>query len=145
METSPFVQALRVIDAKQVRFFYQVELSPTEALDAAEALEPQSTGERLRTMVEHINNTMPLTSYRSVNGNPNPNDKQKHHTVIIGREYSRVIYVKIIKTMGYEHLTKAEWAHLCDDLIVIGQEFGCSENECESHTDTELVWRYWWD
>ena len=140
MITQQYIDALKVIDRAHVRMWYQVELTPTDAVTLLKGVGDHCLAE----MIEKVNAALPVCDYGMLNGAPNQNNGTQNHRIAIGRENSRVVYVRFIKTF-HEKMGDEEWARIRRSLDEIGQEFGCSENNLVIETGEIIEWRYWWD
>jgi hypothetical protein len=140
--TQQYLESLRVIDNAHVRFWYQVEFDPIDAMEAARFLGGHRAS-RLPEMVEAINATLPVCDFGMLNGKPNQNNGTQHHRIALGRENSRVLYVRFIKTY-HDKLTAADMERIKTQLQYIGIRFGCGESDPIEESSTILEWRYWW-
>lgn len=119
---------------------YKVQFDPDEAVEFA-SREVMRYGPTLE-LVEGINELIPLKSYPKVNGRPNPNDGQPHHKIWVGREYSRVVYLEIIKAYMPDGF---EYSRLGPKLKALGRRMSCDEAECLKSNADRFAYRFWWD
>ena len=144
MITTPFSEALVAIDDNCLH--YHIEFNAVDAPAAAGAIaEGCDNSLDLFSLVSQINAAMPKASYPTVNGQPNPNDGQQFHVIILGNEYSRVVYVKLWSLSGYAHVTAEQWARAKAEMQRIGHDFGCDECDDYSTGQIQFMWRFWWD
>lgn len=88
-------------------------------------------------LVKEVNSIIPPMQYPG----DNPNNGQPFHTFTIGKEFSRVVYVNVVKAyrkdINYEKLTK--------ELRAVGKAYHADENDLHENTDGIFIWRFWWD
>jgi hypothetical protein len=121
-----------ILIALDSHLHWNVTVNPVEAIQFGRKVDP-----KLADMVGEISNWIPLMDY----GPDNPNTGKAHHKFRIGREYSRVIHLELVKAYfpkGYDYsdlikrLKKISEKYLTD-------VFGVEE------TDTALTVRFWFD
>jgi hypothetical protein len=141
VETAKVAAAL-VLDEHALR--YQVELTPDEAIDFAANLRDynEATASRLTALVQRINDLIPPMDFGLLNGEPNPNNGRPHHTFRMGREYSRVLYVCIVKS----YLPRDyDWAELVSTLDFYARHAAADEHGLSQTSPTSITFRVWWD
>ena len=131
-------QAAQIIALEFLQF--QVQILPETALVWAKESQGynQHTTENLVSIIEGCNKLIPPMKY----GKGNPNDGQPHHVFAVGNEYSRVIYLKVIKTylpagFDYSGLTKA--------LTALGERNNAQERSVQKNDGTCYEFRFWFD
>lgn len=119
---------------------WSVRLIPTEALEFCRVAEEYNnlTSEGVCELIAEIDAIIPAMSFEP----NNPNTGKPHHCYRIGKEGSRVIYLKIIKSYLPEDF---DYAMLIRELIKIGRLARADENYVEKNTDSKFVHRFWWD
>lgn len=121
---------------------YRVLLCPEDALEFLRGTNYNlATGERLAELITKIGQMVPPMQYGLVNGEPNPNNGRTHHEFYVGREYSRVLYLEIVKTYMPKYWN---WETFDYDLkqlanLAMANEFSANHNEYS------VSYRFWWD
>ena len=118
---------------------YTVEMSPDEARRfVARAMDyNDATPERLVRLVEQVNGLVPPMTF----GGTNPNNGKPHHTVGVGRECSRVLYLKVRKF----YMPDYDFSTLERRLDKLGREAWADESWTTVDDEHEFVFRWWWD
>ena len=116
---------------------YLVKLLPHEAIDFALRSDNKYVGNiALAEMLAAINDAIPPMNYGRTNGKPNPNNGKPHHSFDIGREYSRVVYVAIVKTY-IKSYTDHDWKRVIDEILEAANNAG--GNELSVNQDQWLI------
>ncbi len=119
---------------------YQVEMQPDDALALTSRIGEynNATEENLTELVKGINAIIPPMHF----GEGNPNNGRAHHTFKIGREYSRVLYLAIVKTYLPKDFNYKELINSLNRLAASKEadEYDVIENDTISFT-----FRMWWD
>ncbi len=120
---------------------YRIEFTPEQAVAFLETADPQSQcwNSHLANFARAINEAVPRIQF----GNQNPNDGQFHHRFLIGREYTRVIYLDIAK--AYLRDVVKDMNGFISELKKIGRDYHAYEVEVERNDDGAILIRYWWD
>lgn len=123
---------------------YRVEVSPILAANLALALGDynDATGERLSGLIEEIDGMIPVMKFGDVDGRPKPNNGRTSHPYCIGREYSRVLYLKIIRAyipigFSFDLLSVA--------LRRLGRKYHANEYSITDGRTGVFEYRFWWD
>lgn len=133
------LQAIGVIDESTLH--YQIRYSAEDALQVV-----SSCGGRFGTwvqrsdlvgFVESVNDLIPPMQLWE----GNPNNGKPHHTFSIGREYSRVVYVRIVKTYIRSSF---DLDTLVNGLQKLGEEAGADEIHVSRQRGVVSI-RFWWD
>jgi hypothetical protein len=75
-------------------------------------------------------------------GFDNPNNGHTFHTYQIGKEYSRVLYIEVVKT----YITKPfDYARLARQLAAWAVAAGAGEHDVIENSPTAFEFRVWWD
>lgn len=131
-------QALLRFENECDSYHHLVELTPEEALRFVDNCQQINcaTNEVMSAMVTEINRLMP----RMVYGPDNPNTGRFAHVYKIGQEYSRVIYVNLLKAYG----ALVNWENLVGELEKLPTMFPVDEFDV-SLDNSWLTVRMWWD
>lgn len=119
---------------------YQVEMRPDEAMEFTAALDDYNgfDPDRAVKLIERINDLIPPMQF----GSGNPNNDKPHHTFRVGREYSRVMYLDVVKAyMPINH----DYAKLAGKLGRLGNDVNADEAGVVEDTDGCFTFRFWWD
>lgn len=121
---------------------YRIEYSPEEALALVCDLPDYNNAysEVLVDLIKTINRAVPVMNF----GGDNPNNGHMHHTFDIGREYSRVLYLKIAKTY-VKAWSPADWEKFIDKMRLAGLTAGVDEFMIMENDKSGLTIRFWWD
>jgi hypothetical protein len=132
-----FINTIRQLDALSLH--YRVELRPDEMMELAEVMDSRHAVKINPAMVTAINEIMPVCK-----GEGQHLDGRQFHTFWFGREYSRVLYVEIIKTY-HTKVNQLGWAAVKQAMAELGKRAFCDECEVVEDTSTVLKFRLWWD
>lgn len=132
------IETVRKMDEAFLR--YQVEVTPADARDLAYNLQDynEATSKCLVALIDDIGALVPTMNFPG----DNPNNGFPHHKFVIGRELSRVLYLKIVKACmpkGFEYLTLAKRLSKLAKMAS-ADEFDVVENDSGGFTA-----RFWWD
>ena len=131
------IHAALLLDPHSLR--YQVEMTPSEALDFTGQLEnyndfyPESVAE----LLEKINDLIPAMQFAP----NNPNNGRPHHTYRVGRESSRVLYLDIVKA----YMPASDYAAIAHTLTAWGHKAKADEAWVEEDSESMFTFRFWWD
>lgn len=137
-KTSPLVRAAVALDRQALQ--WSVTVPPEQAAELVAALQDynEATRERLGALISAIDGLIPRKDY----GAANPNAGTPVHEYTIGREYSRVLYVKIVKT----YLADAfDFEALAERLKALAKEHCADERRVVEDDGHDWVFRVWWD
>lgn len=130
---------------------YQLTLSPRETLRFIRKTGSYNTfdPETALKLVKKINALIPREKWRN---SDNPNNGKMHHNFKVGREYSRVIYLDIVK--GYMP-KNYDYEKLAEKLRQLAKEADAQEYTITEDTTLPFdklggitggfVFRFWWD
>ena len=98
---------------------------------------------RLRELIRQIDRLIPPMGFGKLNGLDNPNDGKPHHWYTIGKEYSRVLYLNIVKP----YLSRApfDYQDLTRKLDALACQYRADEHWTTENDDLSYVYRLWWD
>lgn len=135
------LDALNEVDERFLH--YRVLFGPEDALTFVRQ-RPEynlATPERLEELITDIGRMVPPMQYGIINGQPNPNNGRTHHEFYIGREYSRVLYLEIVKTYMPKYWN---WETFDHDLKQLANLAMTNEFEA-NHNEYNVSYRFWWD
>jgi len=124
-----FIEAFNQLD--EISIQHKVGFTAKEALEVAD----------VSNLVKRVNALIPPMDF----GGTNPNNGQPFHTFDIGKEYSRVVYVSVVKTYFKLMKKEVDLPAIFKRLEEIGSNFGADENEIFENDENIFVWRFWWD
>lgn len=126
------LNAMHALDT--VSLHWQTTVKP----DIAEKFFEQ-TGETFAlSFVKDINRLMPRAAFRT--NEPN----RLRHEFSIGREFSRVVYVEVVKTYRMDY-TESDWESLAGSITFQASCVGADEYDVVENSPTFLKIRVWWD
>jgi hypothetical protein len=133
-----FLETALALDATGAQ--YQIEFRADEAVQFVSALpsEEQAAAWGLLGFIKYCNKTIPAMDY----GVGNPNTGHSHHRFLIGREYSRVVYLQFAKAYfpkGYD------FNKLASRLSARAKRAEADEVNIHENTDMGFKMRVWWD
>ena len=117
------------ISLNEISMFHRVRFNSQEALEI-----PQ-----LKEIIEEINSLIPLMNYPIGN---NPNHGKPHHTFDIGKEYSTVIYVNVVKAYMPKDFS---YDKLRSQIEKIAIKHYADEKDVIENTPSFFQMRIWWD
>lgn len=130
------VAKILAVDSEFLR--YSVEVDPDVAEEFLSKAEEYSDMLKMGRMMQKINRIIPKMNF----GGDNPNNDAHTHTVKIGNECSRVIYIILKK----HYLKSINIEKLCSDIEAIGQDHGADEvSFVNNESDFCAQVRLWWD
>jgi hypothetical protein len=137
-KTSDAVRAALALDKHFLH--YQIEFRPDEAAEFLRATEQvnDTKPDALASLVQTITENVPPMNF----GAGNPNNGNPHHTFRIGREYSRVIYLNIIKTYLPSDF---DYKSLHTRLDALARQALADECDVEQDDMRRFSYRFWWD
>lgn len=137
-KTSPLVRAALALDEAALN--WSVTVRPDEAAELAAALREynEATPERLGAIIASVDALIPRKDY----GNGNPNTGGMHHEYRIGREYSRVLYVQIVRTYLPEGF---DVATLAARIKQVAKGHRADEAWVTKDTPHDFEFRIWFD
>jgi hypothetical protein len=131
-----FINTIRQLDALSLH--YRVELRPDEMMELAEVMDSRHAVKINPAMVTAINEIMPVCK-----GEGQHLDGRQFHTFWFGREYSRVLYVDVIKNYHTKE-PPVTWSTLKTRMKHIANVYHCDEHSVEED-GTFMRFRFWWD
>jgi len=121
---------------------YRVELEPNDALEFLSSTTYNlATGERLAELILELGKMIPPMQYSMINGEQNPNNGRTHHKFYVGREYSRVIYLEIVKAYMPKYW---DWTTFDRDVKRLAN-LAMAEEFSAAHEEHSVSYRLWWD
>lgn len=132
-----FIQTIRQMDSLSLH--YRVELRPDEMMELAEVMDSRHAVKINPALVTAINEIMPVCR-----GEGGALDGRQFHTFWFGREYSRVLYVEIIKTY-HTKVNQLGWTAVRQAMEALGKRALCDECDVVEDSGTVLKFRLWWD
>ena len=139
-------QCLVEFEKQSGSIHHAAQLQPDQALEFARTCGGinEATNENLEHFVAGVNKIVPPIDFGNINGEPNPNNGRSFHTFTVGQEYSRVVYVTVIK--GYiKGWTDGDYRILARRLKQQAQLSGADEAEVTENDKDCLTFRAWWD
>lgn len=129
-----------VLNLDPCALHYRVRLEPDEMRELAGQFADynQATSEALVALVGKVDKLIPPMNF----GGNNPNNGHTHHHYFVGREYSRVVYLEVIKAYLPDSF---DYVALGKGLARIGREAGADETDITANDFGEFVYRFWWD
>lgn len=130
---------------------WQVTVKSTELLEILKHLDwyNEFNPARVEAGIGEINNLVPPMNFGETSpGFPNPNNGKPHHEYRIGREYSMVLYVDILKTYMPKDFC---YSQLSNQLAMVAKfmradEFDVIKDSPHSERNPgEFIYRFWWD
>ena len=105
---------------------------------------------KLREMIREIDATIPRMSYPTLNGRPHANNGRPHHWYTVGKEYSRVLYLNVVKGYldnhpPYQFRPAFFFDGLTTTLEAIAKRYHADEFDVVENSDTMYKVRVWWD
>ena len=147
---SPTISAAVALDHVSIQ--HKIDFSPVEARRFAARCESHGVENwRLRRMIREIDKLIPPMYYPSrYVSPPNPNHGRPHHRYTLGKEYSRVVYLHIVKAhLGnqppYQFRPEFDYNALTSALYDIASRYGADEFDVVENSDTAYTVRVWWD
>lgn len=92
----------------------------------------------LKNFIEQINGLIPLMNF----GGDNPNNNNPHHTFDIGREYTRVIYINVVKAYMPKDFS---YDKLRSQIEKVAIKHYADEKDVIENTPSFFQMRIWWD
>lgn len=137
-KASPLIRAALALDEEALN--WSVTVRPDEAAELAAALREynEATPERLGAIIASVDGLIP----RKDLGDGNPNTGGMHHEYRIGREFSRVLYVQIVRTYLPEGF---EVAALAVRIKEIAKGHRADEAWVTRDTPHDFEFRIWFD
>ena len=137
-KASPIVRAALALDEEALN--WSVTVRPDEAAELAGALGGynEATPERLAGIIASVDDLIPRKDY----GQGNPNTGGMHHEYRIGREYSRVLYVQVVKTYLPDGF---DLAALGVRIKEIAKDHRADEAWVTKDTPHDFEFRIWFD
>lgn len=137
-KTSPLVRAALALDEEALN--WSVTVRPDEAAELAGELRDynEATRERIAAIVESIDAIIPRKDY----GEGSPNAVGMHHEYRIGREYSRVLYVQVVRTYLPEVF---DLAALAARIKEVAKGNAADEAWVTKDTPHDFEFRIWFD
>lgn len=140
---NPTIQAALALDNLSIQF--KIEFSAADAVVFARHASPHGhTQAALEKLIQKINGFAPVMDF----GGSNPNNGRHFHTFEIGKEYSRVVYVRMVKTYLNHGVNKNKTGivdRFIADVSRLAKAAGAEEIGVEENTDSFLKIRLWWD
>lgn len=120
---------------------YRVQLTAEQAVAFLETADPQCEcwNINIADFARAINEAVPRMQFAQAN----PNNGQSHHHFLVGREYTRVIYLDIAK--AYLRNIVEDYAAFIQQLEQIGRDLHAYEIDVRRNDDGAILIRYWWD
>jgi hypothetical protein len=140
-----FMRAALLLD--RLSSNYEIEMRPDEAVEFLRRCEPENvSNDEWVSLVQEINHLIPPMQY----GPDNPNTGQPHHTFRIGRDYSRVIYLRIVKRYlstepPFQYRETLDWDTLDSKLVHLAVVHSADEAWNIKNDEHEYQFRFWWD
>lgn len=137
-KASPLVRAALALDEEALN--WSVTVRPDEAAELAAALREynEATPVRLAAIVASVDDLIP----RRDCGDGNPSTGGMHHEYRIGREYSRVLYVQVVKTYLPDGF---DLAALATRITKIAKGHRADEAWVTKDTPHDFEFRIWFD
>lgn len=128
-----------VLDLDRLTQEYRVRFEPQEAYEflARAGDYNRATARNLSSLIERINGLVPPMRFPG----DNPNNGHTHHWYLIGREGSRVIYLKIAKAYFPKPFP---FENLYEGLKMFAESAECDEYDLHDQEESVEV-RMWWD
>jgi hypothetical protein len=134
----PVVSALIALQATEVSSrYFQVGLTTFQAQEYARRV--KDTG--MLNLIREVDRIIPPQEHGMINGSPNPNNGIPHHTYSIGREYTLVVYVKVITTYLDNRMA---FTTFNNKMQQVGKTYHAAETHITQDAGSWLV-RFWWD
>ena len=133
------LQAAEQID--NISNSYRVQLTAEQTVAFLETADPhcECWNTNIADFARAVNEAVPRMQF----GEGNSNNAQSHHHFLVGREYTRVIYLDIAK--AYLRKIVEDYAAFIQQLEQIGRDHHAYEIDVQRNDDGAILIRYWWD